>query len=240
MKHLERHLSVANVLSCLALFVALSGAAVAAGVAKNSVKTRHLGKGAVTTPKLRNGAVKTPKLRNGAVTTPKLRNGAVVTTKLADGSVRAIDLGGGVVTTPKLKNGAVSELKLLNGAVTNSKLGANAVATGKIEDGAITGAKLSPTFLAQLVKNVSYATKASTSDDEEDRKTITADCPAGKQVTGGGAAIVGLDADNVVLRESAPVVDVEGKRTGWRATAWETAAEASPWSVEAYAICAEL
>jgi hypothetical protein len=230
MKQVRKHLSVANVVSLMALFVALSGVTYAATAAKNSVKAKSIAKGAVTTPKLKNNAVTTAKLRNGAVNGVKIREQAVTTNKLAPGSVRSGNLGGGVVTTPKIKNAAVDA----------SKLAGNAVATGKIADGAVTSAKVAPNFLAQLVKDVSYATKASESNDTEDRKTATAECPAGKQVIGGGATIVGLDADNVVLRESAPVADAAGQRTAWRASAWELQEEASAWSVEAYAICATL
>jgi hypothetical protein len=228
---LKRHLSVANVLSATALFVALSGTAYATSqMAKNSVKTRHLGKGAVTTQKLRNGAVTTPKLRNGAVIAAKLRDGSVVNRTLADASVRAVNLGGGVVTSAKLKNGAVN----------NSKLGSNAVTTGKIGDGAVTGAKLSSSFLAQLVRNVTYVTKESEANPDDVPKTVTAECPGGKQVTGGGALIKGADVELVAITESAPALNTENKRTGWRASAREISPEASSWSVEVYAVCAEI
>jgi hypothetical protein len=240
LKQLGKHLTFANAISCIALFLALSGAAFAAKttLSKKAVKTQHIGNGAVTTLKLRNGAVATAKLRNLAVTAPKLGEGSVVAGKLANGAVRSAALGGGVVTTGKLKNGAVSEEKLFNSAVTNSKLGPNAVATGKIEDGAVTGAKLSSGFNAQLVKNVSYATKASASDPD-DSKSVTAECPSGKQVTGGGALILGAGA-KVVLSGSGPApVNADGKRSGWSASAREVEAEAGNWSIEAYAICAE-
>jgi hypothetical protein len=238
---LKRHLSFANVMSCLALFMAMSGVAFAAShVTRNSVKAQHLKKGAVTTAKLRNGAVTTPKIRNGAVVASKLRDGSVVAGKLANGSVRATSLGGGVVTTPKLNNGAVNESKLANGAVTNPKLGANAVATGKVEDGALTGAKLAPTLLAQLVKNVSYVTKQSDSNGD-DSKTITAECPSGRQVTGGGARFVPDTFEGSVYSvDSFPALNVESKRTGWTVSAREIATvDPGTWAVEAYAICAE-
>lgn len=238
MKQLKRHLNPATVLSCIALFVALSGAAYAAGVGKKSVKTQHLGNGAVTTLKLRNGAVTTAKLRNLAVTNPKLGDAAVTSTKLANGAVRSAALGGQVVTTGKLKNGGVTEEKLFNSAVTNSKLGPNAVATGKIQDGAVTSAKLASSFLAQLVKNVSYATKVSASD-ASDAKTATAECPSGKQVTGGGAVVLGANTKIVLSGSGLAPANVDGKRTGWVVSAREIEAEAGNWSVEAFAICAE-
>lgn len=237
MNRLKRHLSVANVLSCMALFVALSGVAYAAGtIGKKSVKTQHLGNGSVTALKLRNGAVTTPKLRNLAVTSPKLGNAAVIDGKIANGAVRSAALGGGVVTTGKLKNGAVSSEKLANGAVTNSKLGADALTAGKIQDGAVTGAKLAPALLAQLVKNVSYVAKASASGGSS--QTATAECPAGKQVVGGGYAETGT-AEAVTLTESIPVANAEGKQTGWRVSAIKDGGDGGVLTIEAHAICAE-
>lgn len=231
MKQLSKHLNFANVISCIALFVALSGAAYAAKatLGNKSVKTRNLANGSVSTLKLRSGAVTTLKLGNGAVTGAKIAPGAVGSTQLADGGVRSIDLGGGVVTEGKIKNGAVTE----------SKLGANAVSTGKIQNGAVTSGKLATSFLAQLVKNVSYVTTASASNTSESTKTATASCPTGKQVVGGGAKVIGGDK-LVALTQSAPTTPTsEGKRTGWAAVARETEAGIIAWSVEAYAICAE-
>jgi trimeric autotransporter adhesin len=239
-KLLKRHLSVANVLSCIALFVALSGAAYAAtAVTKNSVKAKSIAKGAVTTPKLRNGAVTNAKLANGAVTGAKIAPATIGSSQLANGAVRSGQLGGGVVTEGKLKNGAVTEAKLLNGAVTNSKLGANAVSAGKIQDGAVTSAKLATSLYTQLVKNASYVTVASASNTVEATKTATASCPAGKQVVGGGARVVGGDQPIAITESTPTAVTAEGKRTGWTASATQVAVTAVNWSVEVSAICAE-
>ncbi len=241
MKQLSKHLTFANAISCIALFVALSGAAYAAKttLANKAVKTRNLANGSVTALKLRNGSVTTLKLKNGAVTGPKIGPGAVGSTALAGGSVRSAQLGGGVVTEGKLKNGAVTEAKLFNSAVTNSKLGPNAVATGKIQDGAVTSAKLSTSFYAQLLKNISYVTATSPSNAEDKPKSVTAQCPTGKQVTGGGARITGAEVTTVAVIESSPFVNAENKRTGWTASADAIAAEVKSWAVEAVAICAE-
>jgi len=239
---LKRQMSVANAISVLALFVALSGAAYAATtLAQKSVKTRHLARGAVTTQKLRNGAVTAAKLRNGAVIGSKLGLGAVGSSQLLDGGVRSADLGGGVVTTGKLKDGAVTSEKLASSAVTTPKLAADSVATGKIEDGAVTGAKLAPAFSAQLVKDVAYVTKASATDGT-DEKSVTAECPTGKQVTGGGARVVRdtlPESEGIHLVDSFPALSGEGKRTGWTATAREiVTANTGTWTLEVYAICA--
>ncbi len=221
MNSLKKHLSAANLLSCIALFVALSGAAYAAGtIGKKSVKTQHLGNGSVTALKLRNGAVTTAKLRNLAVSAPKLAEGAVVAGKLANGAVRSAALGGGVVTTGKLKNDAVS--------------------ASKIQDGAVSSSKLSTSFLAQVVRNVTYVNAESASNNEG-AKTVTATCPASKQAIGGGARVNG-ELEEVAVTGSNPFVGSNGQRTGWSAFARELPDEpaAKNWAVEAFAICAEL
>jgi hypothetical protein len=62
MKKLRRHLTFANVVSCLALFVALGGASYAAfKLPKNSVGAKQLKKGAVTPAKLSTASTATLK-----------------------------------------------------------------------------------------------------------------------------------------------------------------------------------
>lgn len=238
MKHLKKHLSFGNLIACVALFVALGGGAYAATamLPKKSVKTRHLAKGVVTTQKLRNGAVTAAKIRNGAVTARKIGAAAVGSTQLADGGVRSADLGGGVVTTGKLKNGGVTSDKLASGAVTNAKLAADSVATGKIQDGAVTGAKLAPNLLAQVVEDVSYVTKA-VETSATTPKSVTAECPSGKQAIGGGHRVVFGTAESVTP-SSFPFAAPDGKRTGWTAEA--QTGDPGTWALEAYAVCAEL
>ncbi len=242
MKQLSKHLNFANAISCIALFVALSGAAYAATttLGVKSVKTQNLANGSVTTLKLRGGSVTNLKLRNGAVTGAKIANATIGSTQLAKGAIRSEQLGGGVVTQDKLKKGAVTSEKIATAAVSESQLSENAVGFGKIQKGVISAANLTPTFLAQLVKNISYVTASSAANAEPQSKSATALCPAGKQVTGGGARINGAEAKTVAITESIPALGGESKRTGWTASAIEiTGALAKPWAVEAFAICAE-
>jgi hypothetical protein len=241
LKQLSKHLTFANAISCIALFVALSGAAYAAKttLANKAVKTRNLANGSVSTLKLRGGAVTALKIRNGAVTGPKIGNGAVGTNKIARGAVRSAALGGGVVNGAKLKGGAVTGEKLAGNAVTSEKLSGDAVATGKIQDGAVSAAKLNSGLFAQLVKSVTYETKTSTLTASESLKEATVECPGGKVAIGGGAKVIGGMA--VALTDSGPTPpNAAGKRIGWSAAAAEMAADVSNWSVEAYVVCAEL
>jgi trimeric autotransporter adhesin len=243
MKHLSKHLNFANVVSCIALFAALSGAAyaVTTPLGKKAVKTQNLANGAVTALKLHGGAVTTLKLKNGAVTGPKIGPAAVGTSAIASGAVRSEQLGGGVVTSGKVKNGAITGEKLAGSAVGTNQLSANAISTGKIQDGAVSPAKLSSSVLTNVVRNIAYASKASLSNSSETAKAVTADCPTGKQAIAGGARIVGAGVTAVAVTESVPAVSGE-KRTGWTAAARVigTETEANAWAVEAFAVCAEI
>jgi hypothetical protein len=120
---IRSRLTYSNTIATLALFVALGGVAVAAGLPRNSVGTKQLKRRAVTAAKLAPKAVIAGKLGPNAVAPGNIGNGAVTTPKLANGSVIAATIKNGVVTTNKLTNEAVTTPKLANGSVTTAKLG---------------------------------------------------------------------------------------------------------------------
>lgn len=102
MKSIRKRLSFANIMSAVAVFIALSGIAVAAGLPKNSVGKKQLKNNAVTTAKIKKNAVSAAKIKKDAVTTAKIKNGAVDGNKLADNSV----------STNKIVNGSVTGAKI--------------------------------------------------------------------------------------------------------------------------------
>jgi hypothetical protein len=104
--------SPAMAVALCALFVALSGAAYALTLPRNSVGPRQL----------RARAVTSTKLGTSAVTARALRDGAVSGRKIASGSVLASDLGGASVRTAALANGAVTAPKLAPDSVTAAQL----------------------------------------------------------------------------------------------------------------------
>lgn len=140
--------SHATVIAYLALFIALSGTAIAA----KKIGSDGLKKGAVTTKKIADGSVSTSKIKDDAVTGAKLDNGAVGEGKLAADAVTAGKLAPNSVGTNKIRDEAVESAKIANGAVTEGKIGNNAVTGSKVADGSLSLAKL-----AQLVVNVDYA-----------------------------------------------------------------------------------
>jgi hypothetical protein len=115
-------LTYANIVSTLALFLALGGAT---ALATGQLPLRSIG-----AKQLRPGAVTAEKIRKNAVTAPKLEALAVKSGKLA--------------------NGAVKEAKLANASVSGSKLASGAVSTEKIAPGAVTGAQVDEASLSQV------------------------------------------------------------------------------------------
>jgi hypothetical protein len=205
----SKYLSFANVMSCVALFVALSGAAYAATLGKNAVKAENVARGAITTPKLRGGAVTSAKLAKESITRNKLAKNAVGTEQIAGNSV------------------------------TYAQLTSNSVGMSKILDGSISESKVSETLLKKIVKNVSYASKASDSNNAPLSKSVFVACPFGKLALGGGARIVG-NTTGVAITQSMPGVGVGNTAESWSATAAPIAAESNPWAVEAFVVCGEL
>jgi len=149
-------LNYANVIATMALFVALSGVAVAAGLPKNSVGTKQLKRGAVRTADLGRAAVRAGKLAPksvvvgklgpGAVLPGNIVNGGVTSAKIGDGAVIAKSIKNNVVTTNKLNNNSVTTAKLANDAVTTQKLDAGSVTNPILANGSVTPNKLSESF----------------------------------------------------------------------------------------------
>lgn len=219
MSKLKRHLSVANVLSCIALFVALGGTAFAA-------------------VKLAPGQVKAVNIARQAVTNAKLKTQAVTSGKIKDGGVNQRDLGSGQVTSEKIATGAVTGKKIGKKAVSPRTIAEEAVTTGKLGNESVVASKISAALYAQLVKNVTYVNSESASNNEI-AKAAEAVCPTGKQAIGGGARVNG-NLQDVAVTGSNPT-SVGPTRTGWSAFGRDV--EGTPggnWSIEAFVVCAEL
>lgn len=216
---LKRHLSVANVLSCIALFVALGGAAYAAvKIPPNAVKAKNIAPQAVTNAKLKREAVTSGKIKNG--------------------TVNALDLGAGQVTSEKLGTGAVTGKKIAKKAVSERTIANEAVTIGKLGKESVDASKISTSLWEQLVRNVAYFSAESVSDSET-TKSATVECPKGKEAIGGGARLEGKLAEVAVIG-SYPLSN-GNSRTGWVASAHETGAgQPENWSVVAFVVCAEL
>ncbi|MDQ2631738.1 MAG: hypothetical protein M3Y75_12325 [Actinomycetota bacterium] len=139
-------LNYANVIATLALFVALGGVAVAAGLPKNSVGTKQLKRGAVTAADLRRNAVRPGKIAPRAVVAGKLGANAVLPGNLGNGIISTSKISDGAVIASKIKNGVITTNKLDNDAVTTAKLAPGAVTNQILANGSVTPNKLSENF----------------------------------------------------------------------------------------------
>jgi hypothetical protein len=227
---LKQHLTFANVVSCMALFVALGGGvAVAAGkIGPSSVKATNIAKEAVTNPKIKRQAVTSGKIKDGNINAADLGTGVVINSKLAKKAV----------TNAKLGNESVGTSKLAKKSVTEATLAAESVGTGKIDNESVTAAKLSSSFYLQLIKNVSYVNSISVTNAEPN-KSATAECPAGKQAIGGGVRLEG-ELKEVATTASYPLA-VGAFHPSWTGIAHESGAGPyGDWSIVTFAVCAEL
>lgn len=116
---ISRHLTYANVVSTLALFIALGiGSAYAANqLAPKSVGAKQLRPGAVTADKIRKNAVIAPKLKAAAVKQGKLAGGAVSTEKLAAGAVTGSKIATGAISPDKIPNDSIGGEKINEGSL---------------------------------------------------------------------------------------------------------------------------
>lgn len=219
MNTLKRHLTVANVLSITAIFIALSATAVAA-------------------TKLGAGQVKSVNIARQAVTNAKIKTQAVTSGKIKDGGVNGRDIGAGQVTSEKIATGAVTGKKIGKKAVSPRTIAEEAVTSGKLGNESVVASKLSKSLYEQLVRNVAYENSSSVSNSEPN-KTATVSCPSGKEAIGGGVRLEG-ELENVAVTGSYPVSSGSA-RTGWEAIAHETGAGPyGDWSIVAFVVCAEL
>jgi hypothetical protein len=131
---LRKRLNYSNVIATMALFVALGGAAVAAGLPKNSVGPRQLKKGAVTTKALARAAVTSGKLAPKSVTLGVLGPNSVGPGNIGNGAITSAKIGAGAVIASSIKNGVVTNNKLANESVTATKLGKGSVTLAKLGD----------------------------------------------------------------------------------------------------------
>lgn len=109
-----------NVVSTLALFLALSGGV---AFAASKIQTKDIAKRAVISGKLALGAVRSNQIADGAVSADQIATGAVNAKKIAGGAVGATQIAGG----------AVGAKQILDGTIGTKQIGASAVAPSNLQ-----------------------------------------------------------------------------------------------------------
>jgi hypothetical protein len=148
--------SPALVISCVALFLALTGSALAVGIAKNSVRSAQIVDGTVRTIDLRDNAVNAQKIAPDAVGSEEIAENAVGSPEVAPDSLTNQDLGENSVTSSEVADQSM----------TASDLGPNSVASSELAGVTVR------TNTAKVAKGASGS--------------VSVDCAPGEQVLGGG------------------------------------------------------
>lgn len=105
--------------------------------------------------------------------------------------------------------------------------------------GALGTAQLTTAAPASAVTGLEKVFSPSSPTDSQSSKTVTARCPSGKQVVGGGGWVHAVDRyaeDNLALTQLRPF---DSYRDGYTVTAEELLYTSGNWWVQAYAICAD-
>jgi hypothetical protein len=107
MDWIRSHLSFANVMSVVALFMALGGTSYALTLGKNTVGAKQIKKNAVRASEIKRNAVGAAEIRRNAVGASEIRSNAVAGGDIADNGVGVADIadnsvGGGEVTDDSL------------------------------------------------------------------------------------------------------------------------------------------
>jgi hypothetical protein len=159
--------SPAIVISCLALFLALTGSALAVGVGKNTVRS----------PQIVDGTIRTVDLRDNAVAAGKIAPNAVDTTEIAENGVESSDVAPDSLTAGDLGPASVASSEVADQSLTQDDLGPNSVGSSELQAGAVRASELGP--IIQVSNSTGIAANTSFG--------VSVDCPAGTTVISGGA-----------------------------------------------------
>jgi len=148
--------SPALAISCVALFLALTGSALAVGLAKNSVRS--------------------PQIVDGAVRGVDLRDNAVSSQKIAPDAVGNEEIGENAVESPEVAPDTL----------TSQDLGAASVASSEVADQSLTADDLGPGSVGADELGTVTVRTSSTTVANGANGGVSVTCAAGEQVLGGG------------------------------------------------------
>jgi hypothetical protein len=171
--------------------------------------------------------------RDHSVGTAALRDHAVTADKLAPGSVGSSALSAGAIGTGQLAAAAVTASRVAADGLTGEQIDeqtlaqvpAAARATRADDAGRLAGRGSSA-----YVSGVTTQRAASATDTGRTKGPVVAQCPAGRRIVGGGAAVDGVSSGVAIVRSSPDAND-------WVAVASAYGRTGAPWRLVVTAIC---
>jgi hypothetical protein len=166
--------SPALLISCLALFLALTGSAFA--VAKNSVRSAQIVNGAVKTVDLGKDAVKSGKIADGTIGAADLGTDSVGSDEIAKDAVDSDEIAKDAVKSDEIADNAVGSAKVANQSLTADDLAPNSVGSSELQAASVRSSELGP--IVQVTNTTAIANGANGG--------VSVACPAGTTVISGG------------------------------------------------------
>jgi len=167
--------SPALVISCLALFAALSGSAMAA---KFAIRSAQIVDGTVRTVDLRDNAVNSPKIANATVTADDLGPDSVGSEEIAKDAVNSDEIAENAVTSAEVAPDSLTAGDLALGSVTGSEIANQTIDSDEIGPNAVHAEELGGTILRTNSTQLAAGANG----------TVLVQCQAGEQVISGGGA----------------------------------------------------
>ena len=224
MQWIRSHLSFANSISLIALFVALGGTSLAAvTLSKNSVGAKQIKKNAVTASEVKRNAV-------GA---SEIRSNAIAGGDIADNGVGGADLS----------NNSVGIGELTDNSVGAAEIGNNAVGSTEVANGTIAQADLVAGLLAKSLEVTVQRSDVALPDAAT--QAVEVACPAGTVGVGGGSSVDQTGSDDIKQLVSRPgnggFIPDDGQTSNeWRAVYRNPAGGTAAAEIRAFILCARV
>jgi hypothetical protein len=166
--------SPALVVGCMALFLALTGSALAA---KATIGSNQIVNGSVRTVDLRDSAVNSAKVADNSITANDLGTDSVGSDEIAKDAVNSDEIAKDAVKSDEIAENAVTSSKVADQSLTQDDLGPDSVGSSEIQAGAVRSSELGPIIQVSNSTPIAANTVGS----------VSVNCPAGTTVISGGA-----------------------------------------------------
>jgi hypothetical protein len=206
--------SAAVVISCMALFLALGGTALA--LPKLSVRSAQIVDGTVRTVDLRDNAVSSPKIADQTITAGDLGTDSVGSDEIAENAVGSPEVAPDSLTANDLGAASVGSSEVADQSLTSNDLGPDSVGSSEIAANSVGSSELGTV----TVRTNSQAIAAGAAG------SITVNCAAGERAISGGGQPGNFGVEMTSTRPNG---------NGWLYQAKNNNAAAS--TITAFALC---
>jgi hypothetical protein len=234
--------SPAFVIAMIALLVAMSGTAVAAGLAANSVKSKQIANGQVKNPDLGANAVGGGKVKDSSLSGLDLLDGSVLGIDVQDGSLSGTDVEDNSLTGTDVQDNSLAGGDVQDNSLTGTDVQDNTLTGADVQNDSLTAADIQEGTLGLMSNQVRMVSNTTADQANGTGTSISVSCPATEKAIGGGAAWIqpqtntptGLEAP---ITASMPIPATGGvnNATGWTAAGRNLTG--NPRQLRVYATC---